>query len=521
MGQPGVVEMTSEPAPGTRLGRYQLMLPIAQGGMARVWAARLDGAAGFQKLVAVKTILPALAHNPEVLRMFWDEARIAASIHHANVCQVLELGEENAMPFIAMEWVDGVSLMRLLRQEDTSVMVPLSDTLAAFVAAEVCAGLQAAHSLRSEDGHAMCVVHRDVTPHNILITVDGTVKVADFGIAKAAGQSHATKTGEVKGKIAYMAPEQVGGEAIDGRCDLFGLGCTLYEAVTGVGPFRTDNDARTIVRIMTLDPAPPSLHRPGLSPALEAIILRALAKDPSRRFSSAEEMRHALLLFLREVGMPTTADLRNVIVQRCGADLERRRTGIRRALASARASNPSISAGDSGPQPNVAPSRSSLAPKRRSFPSLEPGHASGSRRVQNGALLGPSLPPDDDEPSTLVDDAPAFPIAPESNGNGVAWLFGGVAAVVLALGLAGVVAYRHHAKGQSSGVGMVQSSALAPVAAPDTKTGANAAAAGAAAVAEPTVEILDTTPAASASVTGTPGKPGIRIKPKALPNPYQ
>jgi serine/threonine-protein kinase len=504
--------------PGTRLGRYQLMVPIAQGGMARVWAARLDGAAGFQKLVAVKTILPTLVHNPEVLRMFWDEARIAASIHHANVCQVLELGEENAMPFIAMEWVDGVSLMRLLRQEDGSVMVPLPEALAAYIAAEVCAGLHAAHTLRSEEGHAMSVVHRDVTPHNILLTIDGAVKVADFGIAKAAGQSHATKTGEVKGKIAYMAPEQVGGEHIDGRCDLFGLGCTLYEAVTGVGPFRTDNDARTIARIMTMEPAPPSLHRPGLPPALESIIMRALAKDPARRFSSAEEMRAALLAYLRQAGMPSALDVRNVIVQRCGVELDHRRGEVRKALASARASNPSISAGDSGPFGSMPPVRPSLGPKRPSFPSLQPGHASGSRRVHNGALVGPSLPPTDDESSTIVDEAPAFATAAPSN-HAVAWLVGGISVTLLVLAAGAAVGYRQMSKRDASAVAAARS---AEPATPASTGGPKAAedrvpvAAGAAA----TIEIVDPQPAASATVT-TPGKPALRTKPKALPNPYQ
>ena len=237
--------------PGTVLGRYELLLPIGFGGMACVWAARLDGYGGFSKLVAVKTILPHLASSADVERMLLDEARIAADVHHPNVCNLYDVGEDHGVLYLVMEWVNGDSLLHLLRQTPTGPRQALDAPVAVRIVADACAGLHAAHELSDEAGRPLFVVHRDVSPHNILVSLEGAVKMADFGMAKANGQLHeTTRTGEVRGKIAYMAPEQIDGGAIDRRADLFAMGCVLYEATTGQQPFAGENEAHVIRRIM-------------------------------------------------------------------------------------------------------------------------------------------------------------------------------------------------------------------------------------------------------------------------------
>src|SRR5579872_6472081 len=199
---------TSDLGPGARLGRYELLLPIAYGGMARVWAARQHGQRGFSKTVAIKTILPHLAHNPEFEKMFLDEARIAAGVHHPNVTEIYDLGEEGRVLYLAMEWVNGDSLVHLLRGMQGKTSQPIEPRIAARIIADACAGLHAAHELTDDDGRLLNVVHRDVSPHNILVSLEGTVKMTDFGVAKALGQTHQeTAAGQVKGKVAYMAPE--------------------------------------------------------------------------------------------------------------------------------------------------------------------------------------------------------------------------------------------------------------------------------------------------------------------------
>lgn len=219
-------ELTDEPSdfgslrPGTRLGRYELLVPIARGGMARVWAARQHGQRGFQKLVAIKTILPHLAEEPEFERMFLDEARIASGVHHPNVCEIYELGEDKRTLYLAMEWVNGDSLSRVLRASGKTEA--FDARVVARIVADACAGVHAAHELADDDGQPLGVVHRDMSPHNVLLTADGVTKVCDFGVAKALGQLHEqTSAGQLKGKISYMSPEQVTGAPIDRRSDVF------------------------------------------------------------------------------------------------------------------------------------------------------------------------------------------------------------------------------------------------------------------------------------------------------------
>jgi serine/threonine-protein kinase len=340
---------TEDLKPGTRLGRYELLLAIAKGGMARVWAARQHGQRGFSKTVAIKTILPHLAEEPEFERMFLDEARIAALVHHPNVCEIYELGEEGRVLYLAMEWVNGESLVHILRS--SGKMAPMEPRLCARIFADACAGLHAAHQLTDDSGRPMNVVHRDISPHNILISADGNVKVADFGVAKALGQMHsATQAGQVKGKIAYMSPEQIAGTGTaDRRIDIFAMGVSLYEATTGRRPYTGEGDPQVMHAILAGQYTPPSRIIRGYPPELEQIVHTAMAQDPTRRYPTAERMRMALEEYLARSGpIVTQSNVGLFVQQRVGNVLDRRRDRIR---AAAIAPNPDDI---SGGGPNVA-----------------------------------------------------------------------------------------------------------------------------------------------------------------------
>ena len=321
-------ELVEEPSdfgamqPGTRLGRYELLVPIARGGMARVWAARhARVSAASRSSSRLKTILPHLAEEPEFERMFLDEARIASGVHHPNVCEIYELGEEQRTLYLAMEWVSGDSLARVLRASGKTEAA--DPRVIARVIADACAGLHAAHELTDEEGRALGVVHRDLSPHNILLTADGTAKVADFGVAKALGQLHeATSAGQLKGKIAYMAPEQVTGAGIDRRSDVFSLGCVLYEATTGQRPFRGDGDHQVMHAVLKGEVAPPTSLLRGYPQELERIVMRALSAQPILRYPTAERMRFALEEFLARGQLVTQSNVAQVVRARIGESIE-------------------------------------------------------------------------------------------------------------------------------------------------------------------------------------------------------
>ena len=353
---------------GTRLGRYEMLVPIARGGMARVWAARLHGQRGFQKLVAIKVILPHLAEEPEFERMFLDEARIASGVHHPNVCEIYELGEEKKTLYLVMEWVSGDSFARVLRSAGKTEA--LDPRVAARVIADACAGVHAAHELTDDDGRALGVVHRDLSPHNILLTNDGTAKVCDFGVAKALGQLHeATSAGQLKGKIAYMAPEQITGAAVDRRSDVFSLGCVLYEATTGQRPFRGDGDHQVMHAVLKGEFALPTSLVRNYPQELERIVMRALAPTPLLRFPTAERMRFALEEYVARGQLVTQSNVAQVLRSRIGPLIERRKERIRQAS----------SAGDgesawSDPPGNMTPSNQAKGGHRSGVKASNPHH---------------------------------------------------------------------------------------------------------------------------------------------------
>lgn len=291
------------PAPlssGSTLGRYELLLPIAKGGMAQVWAARLRGTRGFQKLVAVKTILPGTIDNTRMEQMFLEEAQIASQIHHPNVVGTTDLGEHEGTLYLVMEWVDGEPLSQVLTKALEQGGLPIE--IAVNLIGQACQGLHAAHELRDDNGNPLGVVHRDVSPQNLLVTFSGVAKLVDFGIAKATSRAQAglTEAGEIKGKFSYMSPEQVQGQPFDRRTDLFALGIIAYLLTTGRHPFRGEHPAETVRNIVSeKPPVAPSVMIANYPPTLEYVIMKALEKSPDRRWDTANDMLSAL-----EAAMP-------------------------------------------------------------------------------------------------------------------------------------------------------------------------------------------------------------------------
>ncbi len=288
--------MKSAAQPKASLGRYQLVRHLASGGMADVILARVAGIEGFKRHVVIKRIHDEQMREPRFVQMFLDEARLAASLHHHNIVQVHELCEEDGEYFFAMEYVHGEDLRKVLAHlAETDQRMPVDHCVTIVLAA--AAALHHAHELRGDDRKLLGIVHCDVSPANILIGLDGDVKVIDFGIATAAAQTTQTGTDLLKGKVAYMSPEQCLGGAIDRRSDVFCLGIVLYELVTVRRLFKGANDFLTMTSITQGSIPPPSTIRPDLPAALEAIILKALAFAPADRYQTADELRLALERF--------------------------------------------------------------------------------------------------------------------------------------------------------------------------------------------------------------------------------
>ena len=284
------------------------------GGMAEILLGRLEGPSGFERPVVLKRILPHLAQHPSFVEMFLDEGRIAARVRHPNVVQVQDLCQVDGELFLVMEFLEGESAAGLARRARARRM-RIAYGLCAHIVAEACAGLHAAHELTDSDGMPLDVVHRDVSPQNIFVGYDGTVRVLDFGIAKAADRITRTEAGLLKGKFEYMSPEQASGELLDRRCDVFSLGIVLYELSTQRRLFKRSAQPATL-RAVTDDPIlPPSAIDPDYPPALESIVLHALERDRGRRHQTAWDLRKALLSFLHDMHASelTEESLRNLM----------------------------------------------------------------------------------------------------------------------------------------------------------------------------------------------------------------
>jgi uncharacterized protein (TIGR02265 family) len=288
-------------------GRYQLIRKIATGGMGQIFLARQLGPASFEKLLVLKRILPHLAEEEEFIDMFFDEARIAAALNHPNIVQIYELGDVKGTPFIAMEYVQGDPIRAVAERAAASSKTGMPMALKLRVIADAAAGLDFAHRAKSSAGKPLGLIHRDVSPHNILVGVNGAVKLVDFGVAKAAGKISQTNTGAIKGKYAYMSPEQARGEELDPRSDIFALGIVLHELLTGQRLFRKDTETGTLRAVVQARVPAPSNVSKTLPKSLDPVVLKALAKKPEERYQTAGELQLALEDFLLEQHLPATS----------------------------------------------------------------------------------------------------------------------------------------------------------------------------------------------------------------------
>jgi len=326
------------PIPGgqaqARLGRYELLARLATGGMGEIFLARLEGAAGFEKLYVVKRILPHLADDARFRQMLISEAQIAAKMAHANICQVFELGETAGQLYIAMEYLEGVTLLPLLRRASKQ-QVHLDFGFIAAVATQTCDALHYAHELKDRDGETLGLVHRDVTPSNIFLTESGVAKVLDFGIAKARGASAKTEDGAVKGKYAYMAPEQLRGGAIDRRVDLFALGVVMYEMVALRRLFQRKTDYLTFRAVMEQPIPDIRRYRPDIPDALANLLARALDREPSKRFDSARQLGSAMLDALNAAGLRpwTQGDIGDFVKSNFADEIGKRSQQVKTAVS--------------------------------------------------------------------------------------------------------------------------------------------------------------------------------------------
>lgn len=299
---------TGSPA-GIPFGDYTLLNRVAVGGMAEVWQARRRGVEGFQKTVAIKKILSHLTDSTDFVTMFIDEAKLAAQLNHNNIIQIYDLGKVGPDYFIAMEYVDGKDLRSILRAgRDTSRPLPVG--LALMIAARLARALDYAHRKRDFDNRALGLVHRDVSPQNVLISHEGEIKLCDFGIVKAVVKASTTQMGALKGKLQYMSPEQAWGKAVDSRSDIFSLGAVLFEMLTGRKLFTADTEVAVLDAVRDCRISPPSEHHAAIAPEIDDLVLRTLAKEPEERFQTAGEMEQAIEIILHEIQpRPSEAEL--------------------------------------------------------------------------------------------------------------------------------------------------------------------------------------------------------------------
>ncbi|MBK9035881.1 MAG: protein kinase [Myxococcales bacterium] len=379
------------------LGEYQLLAKLATGGMAEIFLARKRG--GDQQIQVVKRILAHLADDEHFVTMFRDEAQLASQLVHPNICRVHELGHVGDVWFIVMEYLHGVALSRLLSQLSKRRQFLDVRTVAGLMV-QACDGLEAAHEARGADGHPLGVVHRDVSPPNILLTVDGTVKLLDFGIAKARGANSKTRTGTVKGKNAYMSPEQILGKALDRRSDVFALAAVMYELLAVRRLFHRDSDFLTF-KAITEEPIPDIRERRSdLPPQVIAVLTQALARDPAARFPTAVAMRDAIIAATASLGGPASPDEIKTMLARDFADELASKDALVADAARLHDDDAPLTGPGQAAPPTPVASISALAREDSDFFDRTPVARAG--RAQTG--------PADDRPSTSVFvDGPAAP----------------------------------------------------------------------------------------------------------------
>ncbi len=358
----------------TGYGKYRPIAELGHGGMAEVFLAVSSGPAGFNKLVVVKQIRPQFAEDPDFLTMFLDEARLAARLNHPNVVQTNEVGQdESGRYFICMEYLEGQPLNRIINRLGQSGAISIG--MQCRVLVDALAGLHYAHELNDFDGSPLEVVHRDVTPHNVFVTYTGQAKVVDFGIAKAMSSSAETRTGVLKGKVAYMAPEQAMGEKVDRRADVFGMGMVLWEVLAGRRLYKGVTDVAILHKIVNADIPRPSTQRPDIPAAVEEVCMKALARDVENRYQTAADFATALEEALDASGdRSTLRELGKILDKHFEADRARVRALVEAELSGQR---------NSAELPAFDPRFTGSAP--RTMPQLDVESTSGPRQGMTGA----------------------------------------------------------------------------------------------------------------------------------------
>ncbi len=358
-----------------KLDRYELIGELASGGMATVFLGRLGGVGGFQRFVAIKRLHPHLASEEEFIEMFLDEARLAAGIHHPHVVPILEVGQSDSGYYLVMEYVEGDTLARLMARSLAKAQ-PIPRPVLIRVVLDALAGLHAAHELVDPQGSPVHLVHRDVSPQNVLVGVDGCSRITDFGVAHAASRLQNTRADRLKGKLAYMSPEQARAGDVDRRADVFAMGIILWEVLAARRLFKADSEAITLQRI-TIEPIPRlSQALPGVHPSLDCVCAKALERDRDHRFLSAAEMAEALERAAREAAHASTTDLgvaspREVaayVQSALGEDIAAQRDSVRAWLAHSEPSMPKLSGVKPGEARGASPRAVASVPQAAANP---------------------------------------------------------------------------------------------------------------------------------------------------------
>ena len=387
-------------------GPYTLLERLGQGGMAEVFLARQEVIEGIQRLVALKRVHPSLTRDQGFVDMFRDEVRIVSQLSHPNIGHILDAGEVGGQWYLAMEYVQGRDLARVITAAERGDGLPVSLTVE--IGRQLCAALDHAHNRTDASGQPLHIVHRDLTPDNVILTFDGTVKLVDFGIATAASRVSHTQSGMLKGKPPYMAPEQVLGESVDARADLFGLGVLLYRMVTGTHPFLAGSPDETFRRVVERSPAAPSTLVPDLPPGLSRLILQAMAKNPARRVPSARAFQDALDEVVVSTGsMVTPRWIAEWLLARF-PDVAAARESLRQDPSDHLAA---LTVSYLAPAPGVGDWEDDGAPTRPELPDLDRLATTPGRRRLGGAVAEAGgtarfpIPDDDPEPATEIADA--------------------------------------------------------------------------------------------------------------------
>ena len=406
-------------------GKYLLLERISVGGMAEVFKAKAFGVEGFEKIIAIKKILPSMAEDADFIQMFIDEAKICGQLNHANICQIFELGRIDDSHFIAMEYIWGKDLLQIQNRFRRS-RKQMTVQMAAFIASKMCEGLDYAHRKKDATGKPLNIIHRDVSPQNVIVSYEGEVKVIDFGIAKAASRSSKTQAGVLKGKFGYMSPEQVGGKQLDQRADIFAIGTILYELLTSERLFLGDTDFATLEKVRNVAVPPPSKVNTTVPAELDRIIMKALAKETGDRYQWASEMHEDLQDFLAQTEPVYNAkalsgwmrDQFSVEMRKEAAVLDEQRKIGKEAMAAG-----------PGTGKSTAPPSSRLK-----SPTLAPGSSPGlfgTPASSSASLKVPSPADEAGDGGTLLEDA-AEEISPdETEGEGEGGLLNEKTSIVM------------------------------------------------------------------------------------------